>query len=100
MSESAPVRKLIDLSFLDIIDKSGPESDEVQKLMQEGEADKIISRIANIINGENVNERADLRRELRELSDYKKGALIAFVHRERSLDEGTKRSILVLVGGE
>jgi len=96
-AEQGEAKKLIDLTFLDVMDEFGPESDEVQKLSKNGEENKIISVISLIINGNDAYKRADLRRELRGLSDYKKGALMSLVNFDKSLDEETKEKIRTLV---
>ncbi len=94
------IKKILDLSFFDVMEELGPEDEEVKKLSKNGAEDKIISKIVSIINGDDIDERADLRRELRGLSAYKKGAIAGLINHHMSIDKETKEKIQVLIEPE
>jgi hypothetical protein len=84
---------LLDLTFIDMMERLGPENVEVQEMATQGEGKKIIAQIVSIVEGPEMQKRADLRREIKSLIEYQKGAILGLLEQVHPMDEATRKEI-------
>lgn len=81
--------QIVDLSFIDKLKELRPESGEMQESTKKGEGEKIVLEMTTIINGDDIDKRAALYRQLKGLNGYKVGVLSMLIE-QQSIEERTK----------